>query len=174
MSKFNEILDVIPRAAKATAGIISIGLAALVLYVAFYPAKGGEPLPAVGQVLLPILTFAVTFVGIMLYGYIYGDAKRRGMRYAMWTLLAIFIPYAIGIILYFILRDPLPSICPTCSAKVLSKHTFCPSCGTSVRPVCPQCGKRIESEWSNCGYCGTKLPNVSQGNTLSGNAKAFS
>jgi hypothetical protein len=164
MSRFQEVLDVIPRGAKATAGIISLSLAALVVYATFHPAKGGEALPTVGKVLLPMLAFAVPFVGIMLYGYIYGDAKCRGMRYVMWTLLAIFIPYAIGIILYFILRDPLPSACPTCRAKVFPKHTFCPSCGTPVRPVCPQCGKRVEIEWRNCGYCGTKLPNVLQPN----------
>ena len=31
----------------------------------------------------------------------------------LWTLLAIFIPNAIGIILYFILRDPVPVPCPS-------------------------------------------------------------
>ena len=29
------------------------------------------------------------------------------MNYVMWTLLAIFIPSAVGVILYFILRDPI-------------------------------------------------------------------
>ncbi len=47
------------------------------------------------------------FVLVLLIGYVYADAKRRGMRYVMWTLLAIFIPNAIGIILYFVMRDPL-------------------------------------------------------------------
>jgi len=162
MSKFQEILGVIPRAAKLTAGIISLGLAALVLYIAFYPPRGSKPLPAGGTVFLPILTFAIPFTIIMFYGYVYGDAKRRGMRHVMWTLLAIFIPNAIGIILYFILRDPLPFICPKCSASVLSRFTFCPSCGTPVKPVCPQCGNRIEIGWSNCGHCGRKLPDVPQ------------
>ena len=32
----------------------------------------------------------------------------------MWTLLAIFIKTYIGIILYFLLRDPLPTPCPKC------------------------------------------------------------
>ncbi|HXJ16338.1 MAG TPA: zinc ribbon domain-containing protein [Candidatus Polarisedimenticolia bacterium] len=160
MSKFQEVLGVIPRAAKAVAAIISVGLAALILHLAFYPPRGSGHLSATGKVVLPVLAFAITFTGIMLFGYIYGDAKRRGMRYVLWTLLAFFVPYAIGIILYFILREPLPSSCPTCRATVLSKYTFCPSCGTPVRPVCPQCGKRVEIGWSNCGNCGTKLPDV--------------
>jgi hypothetical protein len=105
---------------------------------------------------------AVLAIYILLLGYIYGDAKRRGMRQVMWTLLAIFIPDAIGIILYFILRDPLPVTCPQCGASVLSKYTFCPNCGTAAKPVCPQCGKPIESSWSNCGHCGAKLAGVPQ------------
>ena len=162
MSKFHEILGVIPRGAKTAAGIISLGLAACVLYMAFYPPRGSKPMPAGGAVFLPILAFAIPFAIIMFFGYVYGDARRRGMRYVMWTLLAIFVPNAIGIILYFILRDPLPSTCPKCSASVPSKFTFCPSCGIPVKPVCSQCGNRVETGWRNCGHCGAKLPDVPQ------------
>ena len=80
------------------------------------------------------------------------------MRYVMWTLLAIFVPDFIGIILYFILRDSLPGDCPSCHKSVLAKFVFCPYCGASVRPVCPQCGKNIEPGWANCGHCGTECP----------------
>jgi len=162
MSKFTEHLGVIPRAAKLAALIISLGFTAFVLYMCFYPPPGSKPLPAAGMVFLPILAFAIPFAIIMLVGYVYGDARRRGMRYVMWTLFAIFVPNAIGIILYFILRDPLPSTCSRCSASVSSKFTFCPSCGTPAKPVCPQCGKQVEIGWSNCGHCGAKLPAVPQ------------
>jgi hypothetical protein len=162
MSKLHEILNVIPRAAKALAAIISLAFAALVVYAEFHPARGGQSLPPAAAVLMPILVFAFLFVLIMLCGYVYGDAKRRGMRYVMWTLLAIFVPDAIGIILYFILRDPLPSVCRTCGARVLVKHAFCPGCGSPARPLCPQCGKPIELDWSNCGFCGAKLPHLRQ------------
>ena len=43
-------------------------------------------------------------------GFIYADAKRRRMRHVMWAWLAL-VPYFIGVILYFILRDPLPTPC---------------------------------------------------------------
>ena len=43
---------------------------------------------------------------IALIGYVNADSRRRGMRSLMWTLLAIFVPNALGIILYFVLRDP--------------------------------------------------------------------
>ena len=61
-----------------------------------------------------------------LLGYVYGDARRRGMRYVMWTLLAFFIPNGIGVILYFILRDPMPTYCSKCGASAKAAHAFCP------------------------------------------------
>src|SRR5260370_39511991 len=62
----------------------------------------------------------------LLVGYVYGDARRRGMRYVMWTLLAIFLTNGIGIILYFILREPLLAYCSRCGAGVQPSHAFCP------------------------------------------------
>ena len=56
--------------------------------------------------------FMVLF--ILLVGYVWADAKRRQMNAVLWVLLAIFIPNLIGVILYFILRQPLPVPCPSC------------------------------------------------------------
>jgi len=97
------------------------------------------------------------FALILLVGYVFADARRREMRYVMWTWLAALIPDGIGIILYFILRDPLPSPCPKCKTSVPAKFTFCPHCGAALRPCCPQCGKAIEHGWQNCAYCGTRI-----------------
>jgi len=102
---------------------------------------------------IPILL--VIFV--LLIGYVYADAKRRGMRYVMWTLLATFVPNAIGIILYFLLRDPLPAPCPSCGVLVRGTFTFCPHCGSALRPSCPHCGRAVERGWANCAYCGMRL-----------------
>jgi hypothetical protein len=58
---------------------------------------------------------------VLLNGYVYADAKRRGMRYVMWTWPAILIPNAIGVILYFVLRDPLLVNCTQWGAQVQPK-----------------------------------------------------
>jgi RNA polymerase subunit RPABC4/transcription elongation factor Spt4 len=94
---------------------------------------------------------------VLLIGYVNGDAKRRGMRYVMWTLLAAFIPNAIGIILYFILRDTLPHACGGCSQMVKAGYAFCPYCGTNLMPGCPVCKRRVEPGWKNCPDCGSSL-----------------
>ena len=75
----------------------------------------------------------------------------------MWLLLAIFIPNAIGIILYFLLRVPLPVPCTACSQPVKPGFAFCTSCGQVLSSACPQCRRAVEAGWSNCAYCGTKL-----------------
>jgi len=159
MSSFREELRVIPRGAWITAALIYAGAAAGIALAIRY---GGDPqmsaLPPPLKVLfaggLPVLLFAY----VALIGYVCGDAKRRGMRHVMWTLLAIFVPYAIGVIVYLILRDPLPRACPVDGQMVPAKFTFCPHCGAALKRTCPQCGKAVELTWSNCGYCGARLP----------------
>ena len=47
-------------------------------------------------------------------------------------LLAIFIPNALGIILYFVLREPMMTPCPQCSTLVKPGFAFCPACGTKL------------------------------------------
>ena len=66
--------------------------------------------PGFIKLLFPILLPMILAGYTLLIGYIYGDARRRGMRYVMWTLLAIFLFNGIGIILYFILREPLAGV----------------------------------------------------------------
>jgi hypothetical protein len=97
------------------------------------------------------------FAYILLVGYIYADARRRGMRYIMWTLLTIFIPYGIGAILYFVLREPLLVSCPKCGAGNRSIFVFCPKCGSELSPSCPACKRAVEPGWNLCAYCGEQL-----------------
>jgi hypothetical protein len=112
--------------------------------------------------------FLMTLIGavmlaiyVLLIGYVFGDARRRGMNYALWTLLAIFIPSAVGVILYFILRDPIPVPCPSCEAPARKGYAFCASCGAAVRAACPQCRQPVEPGWRNCARCGAPLAQAS-------------
>ena len=117
------------------------------------------PEPAKDILLLSLIAPLFAVVWILLIGYIYGDAERRGMRQWLWVLLAIFIPDAIGIILYFILRDPMPFYCSRVAARTTkSTYTFCPNCSTPLRPTCTQCGHGIERGWKHCPNCGAAAP----------------
>jgi len=157
MSRFTEELSVIPRTARFIAACVWVvaGLALLVISQRDHELANG---PHAMRIFVMVFPPLVLFIYALLIGYVYADAKRRGMRYVMWTLLAMFIPDGIGIILYFVLRDPPMRACPGCAQLAKSGFTFCPHCGTSLLPTCPNCGRGVELGWSNCPNCGTKLP----------------
>jgi RNA polymerase subunit RPABC4/transcription elongation factor Spt4 len=163
MSRFREELKVIPKGAWITAVCVYIATSFFwTCMFLFSHDQGMQSTPLAGKIAITFLPGVVLVIYILLIGYVNGDAQRRGMRYVMWTLLAIFIPNAIGVIVYFILRDPMMRPCPGCSNVLKSGYTFCPHCGASLQPTCPNCGRSVEPGWSNCPGCGTKLP----GNTI--------
>jgi hypothetical protein len=158
MNRFWKEVKIIPAAAWIVALVIYLGMTIPLFFFAIPNDPKLGRWPEWGQALF---VFGICFLIvplILLIGYVYADAKRRGMRYIMWTLLAIFIANGIGIILYFILRDPMPKPCPGCSTPVKAGFTFCPHCGTSLQPTCPNCGRGADYVWANCPHCGTKLP----------------
>jgi Double zinc ribbon len=116
-----------------------------------------QKLTEAGRIGMPLVASSILSIYILLIGFIHVDAKRRGMRYVMWTLLAIVIPNAIGIILYFVMRDPMPTPCPKCSRLSAQSFTFCPSCGTELMRTCRVCHKKLGQGWANCAYCGTSV-----------------
>jgi len=141
---------VIPVAAWITASVVFA-----VLFMV-YVTVGLRHSSREALVLFPIM-FSALAGYILLIGYVYGDAKRRGMRYVMWTLLAIFLFNGIGIILYFILREPLLGYCSKCGSPVNHGFAYCPRCGAGVQPACPSCHRVIEGPWAHCAWCGTRV-----------------
>jgi Double zinc ribbon len=158
MSRFSQEMKVIPRAAWITGILLYLAMTTPLFFLAVSRDPDFKGWPAWGRVLFAYGPTLLVIPVIALFGYVYGDAKRRGMRYVMWTLLAIFIPQSIGVILYFVLRDPLPKPCPNCALPVKRGFTFCPNCGAATQPTCPACGKGVEFSWMNCPHCGGKLP----------------
>jgi hypothetical protein len=158
MSRFTKELRVIPNAAWIVAWFAYLCVTVPVFFFVAPTDPEVGKWPRWGQALLIYGTFLFQVAWVALIGYIYGDAKRRQMRYVMWTLLAIFIPNAIGMILYFILRDPLPKPCPGCGHVEKARFPFCPRCGTLLQSTCPKCDKPVEPTWANCAYCGQQLP----------------
>jgi hypothetical protein len=62
-------------------------------------------------------------------GYVYADAKLRGMRPVLWTLIAALFPHLFGFLLYFALRQPMTPRCPKCGQPVTLDQRFCSWCG---------------------------------------------
>jgi hypothetical protein len=158
MNRLREEMKVIPRPAFALA--VALGVVFLVALFAFQIvefADSGLGFRFLFPVVIAAFALVCFCVFILLIGYIYGDARRRGMRPVLWALLAFFIPNAIGVILYFILREPLLVNCPRCGAGTKSTFPFCSACGESLARTCPSCRGAVESGWSHCPRCGTHL-----------------
>jgi len=153
MTPVSQRKQVIPLTAWVIASII---LVAMFLLLNWLMLRDSSIPPAV-RILLPIIPPLALAGWTLLIGYVYGDARRRGMRYVMWTLLAIFIPDGIGVILYFILRDPMPVYCSKCGSLTKQGYAFCPVCGAGILPACSQCHRAGQPGWSHCAWCGAKL-----------------
>jgi hypothetical protein len=161
MSRLAKELRIIPAPAWIVALLAYASVTTPLFFYVFPHDPDVGQWPRWGQALFVYGIFLLLVAFIALLGYVYADAKRRQMRAGMWTLLAIFIPYMIGMILYFILRDPLPKPCPGCGKGVKGGFVFCPHCGASLQPSCPNCGRAVDPTWTNCPHCGQRLPSES-------------
>jgi hypothetical protein len=97
---------------------------------------------------------------LFLVGYVNRDAKRRGMSSGAWTFLVIALMpayLALGFILYFVMREPLPFDCPQCGTKVGARFNFCPNCKCDLHPCCPQCKREVLESDKFCPFCGQAL-----------------
>jgi hypothetical protein len=157
MSGFFQELRIIPRIVWPIA-LLAAGTGSASLFFAVIPNDqllSKSPLAA--RITVAAAPAFFIFATVLLIGYINADARRRGMRYVMWTLLAIFVPNGIGYILYFVLRDPILVSCPKCGIKARPGFVFCPQCGAEISPACPACKRQVETGWNRCASCGMEL-----------------
>lgn len=112
-------LDLIPAGAKITAAF-AFSLTAVLVYRCLDGVVAAALGAAVGGFLAAY---------ILLIGYVYADASRRGMPPIPWAALAALVPNCIGFVLYFLLRKPVVHPCPRCGASVPADAAFCPKCG---------------------------------------------
>ena len=130
---------------------------------AYFPGDGsirdvGESTAALVAAFTGIALVMSAF--LFMLGYVYRDAKRRGMNAGLWTLLVLILSPAyllIGLIIYLLVREPLPYTCPQCSTTVNARYNFCPNCKYNLHPACPQCQREVADNDKFCPYCSTEL-----------------
>jgi RNA polymerase subunit RPABC4/transcription elongation factor Spt4 len=174
-STFREELRIIPK------WLIGLCLALWILAVIIGVAvnlhlaeTGGAIFPGDGSIrdvgastagLAAAITGIAIVVSAFLFmlGYVYRDAKRRGMNAGLWTLLVLILSPAyllIGLIIYLLVREPLPYGCPQCSTTVNARFNFCPNCKYNLHPACPQCQREVADADRFCPYCATELSHM--------------
>lgn len=167
--RFRDELAVIPRwLVIALIVVFVVAQIVAMLINLFGVANNGAVWPAgYGPVVASLaLAGCVTLVALFLFpwilllGYVNRDAKRRGMNSALWTIVCIILMpayAALGFIIYFLMREPLPYACPKCGAMVGPRFNFCPNCRCDLRPSCPNCGREIVEDDKYCAFCGHNL-----------------
>ena len=171
-STFRQELKILPKWLVWTCVVLTILAMIVGVAVNLHNLKTGGPIfpddslrdDAVSS--CAALLGAILFCGIIIssllltLGYVYRDARRRGMNGALWTLLVLILApmyLFIGLVIYLLVRDPLPYTCPQCASTVSARFNFCPSCKYNLHPACPQCQQEVADKDKYCPYCGTEL-----------------
>jgi RNA polymerase subunit RPABC4/transcription elongation factor Spt4 len=129
----------------------------------FFPSPDLAHQPVLACLALAGVITAVAFVVSCLFfmlGYVYRDAKRRGMHPGLWTILVLILSggyFFIGLIIYLLVREPLPYTCPQCATTVNARFNFCPNCKYNLHPACPQCQREVSDDDKFCPFCATEL-----------------
>jgi predicted amidophosphoribosyltransferase len=63
----------------------------------------------------------------------------------------------IGLIIYLLVREPLPYACPRCAQLVGPRFNFCSNCKCDLHPSCPNCKQEIAETDKFCPYCAQEL-----------------
>jgi hypothetical protein len=170
-SKFTEELRIIPRWLIFTC--LTLYIIALIVGVSVNLANMGSsrdvfPPDLRDQPLLASLALGglITLVSILIsatlfmFGYVYRDAKRRDMNPILWTIVVLILSPSFGVlslIIYLLVREPLPYACPQCATCVSARFNFCPNCKTNLHPACPHCQREVSDTDKFCPYCGNDL-----------------
>jgi hypothetical protein len=153
-TRFKDEIRIISPWAFFIAALVLVSMVVLIVLVA---VRDQNTPSAPVRYLLGVIAGTVLGCYILLIGYVNRDAGRRRMNRVLWTLIAIFVPNGLGIVLYFILRKPRAVNCPQCNAEVEPGFSFCPRCRNRLQPVCPHCQRSVVPGDKFCPYCGGAL-----------------
>ena len=122
--------SLIPIGAKAAAALVFLAIVAGLNW--FFVDRKTLGLAEIGLVtVIGAMGGLCAAAYMLLAGYVYADASRRGMPAIPWTTLTVLVPNAIGFVLYFLLRKPIVHPCPNCGFGVAQDAAFCSRCGQS-------------------------------------------
>ena len=153
--QISEEVRLIPWWAIGLAVAIFVGFQVL-LHVVLFPREPHPP-PVAFRAFVGVMGGSIFAFWVLLVGYVTRDARRRGMKVALWTLLVIFVPNGIGFIIYFLLRQPLMVNCPQCGNPTNPSVNYCSKCKYNLRPTCPNCKRPVSSDDRFCSNCAHDL-----------------
>ncbi|MGA7158330.1 MAG: hypothetical protein WBY53_15890 [Acidobacteriaceae bacterium] len=138
-----KFMDVVPKGAQVTAWLLMGAMAAAGALGGYFVLWGDDrgfghlgPIGCAALCLVGGLVWgAFVAAWVLCLGYVYADARRRGMRPVLWTLIAALFPHLFGFLLYFALRQSLTPRCGGCGQPMGPEQRFCSWCGSARPPV---------------------------------------
>jgi len=128
----NRFLNVVPKAVQVWAVAIVAAAVLIGLAVGCYAIANGAVLRTIfGYAAGALAVGMVIAIWLLCLGFVFADARRRGMRAAGWMLVAMLMPNLLGFLLYFVIRRPLAAPCVSCSREIPVDQPFCSWCGSS-------------------------------------------
>jgi hypothetical protein len=129
-------LNVVPKAVQVWALAIVAAAVLIGLAVGGYAVANGAVLQTMFAYAAAALAVGMVIaIWLLCLGFVFADARRRGMRAAGWTLVAMLMPNLLGFLLYFVIRRPLAAPCVSCSREIQVDQPFCSWCGSSRAPL---------------------------------------
>ena len=129
-----NFLAVVPRAMRVTACLVAALLVTAGLIGGALADDQKNLLGAMGLYWTAALVLgALSACWLLATGFVFADARRRGMRATLWTVVVILFPHFLGFLLYFVMRSPVSLTCAQCGNAVSTAQNFCACCG-ALRP----------------------------------------
>lgn len=123
-------LAVVPKAMRITACLVAALLVTAGLIGGALADDQKKLLGPMGLYWTAALVLgALSACWLLATGFVFADARRRGMRATLWTVVVILFPHLLGFLLYFVLRSPLSLTCAQCGNAIPTAQNFCACCG---------------------------------------------
>ncbi len=88
------------------------------------------------SMLLPVLLFCFILFALctsaFFAAWVYQDCKKRGDDPVLWAIVVFAATPFIGLLIYFLRRSEIKTICPACGHRVSIKAKYCEECGTHM------------------------------------------
>ncbi|WP_044934753.1 zinc ribbon domain-containing protein [Pseudacidobacterium ailaaui] len=152
---FSSELKLIPRWSVAAAILAFVGMEYLFWVV--FPHENHHHPPMGIRLYLAITWGLLASLYMLMVGYVSNDSPRRGMSARIWIVICLVMPGGIGAVLYFLLRQPIISLCPACGTRVQSEYHFCPQCAYQISASCGKCYRSVRITDLYCVHCGHNL-----------------
>jgi hypothetical protein len=126
-------------------------------YVWLVLPAGHHPPPLVLRIYFNLSWGLLAALYVLMVGYVSKDAPRRAMSSRFWIIICLVMPGGIGTVLYFLLRQPEVSRCPSCSTHVQNDFHFCPQCNYQLAANCGHCFRTVRASDQYCTRCGHEI-----------------